>query len=251
MAQTSGVTITANICIKGTLTVKIDDEITQLTQSQQDLLAKDRERWQHMGKGAHLDDWLAYGPGLMLRRQIAQRIAHVNRPEGKGYNAAFGALLEQDGLHTMDKASISAVLWLHDPEHLQILQEIRATMTIGDRARFNSPITARQRVKKFLDVRAAAAKAREEGREAEPEETIRNSPTARLKNQIAEQTREIEHLKERLAAAEARDGSFFDLRLDKIDTIASVILNRITPGRAEEIARALLRLLKAQKTPVG
>jgi len=38
-----------------------------------------------MGSGAHLDDWLAYGPGLLIRRRLAMRIAYVNRPEGKGY----------------------------------------------------------------------------------------------------------------------------------------------------------------------
>ena len=74
---------------------------------------------------------------------------------------------------------------------------------------------------------------------------------ARLKDQNAELTREIEHLKERLAAAEQRDGSLFDLRRDKIDDIAAVIMKNATPGRVEGLVRTLQRRLKELKTPVG
>ena len=58
---------------------------TDLTVSERQVLDDDRERWRRMGSGAHLDDWLAYGPGLLIRRRLAMRIAYVNRPEGKGY----------------------------------------------------------------------------------------------------------------------------------------------------------------------
>ena len=70
-----------------------------------------------MGAGGHLDDWLAYQPGLMIRRRLAMRMAFTNKPEGKGYAQAFAELMKADGLHTMDKTSITAVLWLgDDPE---------------------------------------------------------------------------------------------------------------------------------------
>ena len=149
--------------------MKIDIERQQLTQSELAVLAQDRDRWQRMGAGAHLDDWLAYAPGLMLRRRMAMRIAYVNAPEGKGYAQAFGALMQADGLHTMDRQSITAVLWLNDePGRVTILREIRETMTVGERARLNSPISARQRVEKIL-------KAREGGTEA----ATRNSRSGR------------------------------------------------------------------------
>ena len=232
--------------------MKIENERSNLNQSEQNVLAEDRERWKRMGAGAHLDEWLAYAPGFMLRRRMAMRMAHVNRPEGRGYAQAFAALMEADGLHTMDKASVTAVLWLNDePERLSILREIRDTMTVGERARLNSPISARQRVEKRLKIRKAAAEAREEGREGEPEETVRTSPMARVKDQNVELTREIEHLKERLAAAEQRDGSLFDLRRDKIDDIVSAIIGNASPSRAEAIARKLLIRIKERKTPVG
>src|SRR5262249_51497211 len=74
----------------------------ELTSSEQTVLTADSERWQRMGAGAHLDDWLAYGEGLMIRRRLAMKIAYTNKPEGKGYVTAFKQLMECDGLHTMD-----------------------------------------------------------------------------------------------------------------------------------------------------
>jgi hypothetical protein len=224
-----------------TIAMKIEEERQQLTQSEQNVLAQDRERWARMGAGCHLDDWLAYAAGLMLRRRMAMHMAFVNTPEGKGYAKAFCALMEADGLHTMDKQSISAVLWLNDnPEHVTILREIRETMTVGERSRLNSPISARQRVEKVL-------KARNGGTEA----SVRTSPLARQAAVVNEQARDIEHLKERLAAAEARDGSLFDLRKDSIKDIAATIIANVTPGRAEGIAREILHQFKSKKTPAG
>jgi hypothetical protein len=136
---------------KGTLAMQIDTiKQNELTASERTVLAEDRERWKRMGAGAHLDDWLAYGNGLMIRRRMAMRIAYVNRPEGRGYATTFAELMKHDGLDGMDKTSISCVLWLHDePERLTILREIRDTMKVGERARLNSPISARQRVEKL------------------------------------------------------------------------------------------------------
>ncbi len=77
---------------------------TELTASERDVLAQDRERWSRLGAGAHLDDWLSFGPGLMIRRRLAMRIAHTNKPEGRGYVT------------------------------VTVLREIREGMKIGDRA---------------------------------------------------------------------------------------------------------------------
>jgi hypothetical protein len=128
---------------------------SELTAEQRGVLALDRERWQRMGRGAHLDDWQAFAPGQLIRRAQAMVIAGTNEPKGRAYNKAIAALLERDGLGTMDRPSLTAVLWLHaNPEHLVILNEIISTMTEGERSRLNSPITARQRVQKVLKKRA-------------------------------------------------------------------------------------------------
>jgi hypothetical protein len=78
-----------------------------------------------------------------------------------------------------------------------------------------------------------------------------DSPVSRLKTKNTDQSHEIEHLKERLAAAEARDGSLFDLRRDTVKDIVTAILAHINPSRAEDIAREILARLKAKKMPAG
>jgi len=55
---------------------------------------------------------------------------------------------------------------------------------------------------------------------------------------------------EKPAAAEARDGSLFDLRRDSVDAVADTIGGSITAGRAEKLARGILSRLKAAK-PAG
>jgi len=210
---------------------------TELTASERDVLAQDRERWSRLGAGAHLDDWLSFGPGLMIRRRLAMRIAHTNKPEGRGYVTAMNQILKHDGLDGMDKTSMTAVLWLHDEAgRLTVLREIREGMKIGDRARLNSPITARQRVEKLLKARATGT-----------EESVRQSPMSNLKRQVAEKDREIAQLRDKLAKAEARDGSRFDLNRDSAEDIGRVIVGSIGESKARKIAKEIEEGLKAKR----
>jgi hypothetical protein len=91
-----------------------DIKATELVQGERDTLREDALRWPRMGAGSHLDDWLAYVPGLRIRRRLAMKLAHVNKPEGRGYPQYFGMLMQADGLDHMDKTSISALLWLDE-----------------------------------------------------------------------------------------------------------------------------------------
>ena len=144
-----------------------DIKQSELTASEREVLTNDRTRWERMGAGAHLDEWLAYGPGLMIRRRLAMRLAFVDRPEGQGYTAAMSQLLEADGIQTKDKtamAAFTAVQWLHDePERLVILREIREAMKPGQHSQLNNPISARQRVHKILAARASGTEERVKG----------------------------------------------------------------------------------------
>jgi hypothetical protein len=172
------------------------------------------------------------------------RLAHTNKPEGRGYNIEFGRLMLHDGLNWKDgtvKNSMGAVLWLNDdPERLIILREIRESMTPGERARLNSPISARQRVEKVIKARGGGA-----------EETVRFSPVSNLKREIAEKDRAIAHLEERLAAAEARDGSLFDLKRDSADEIVRAVLANVSEYKARTIANGILSSIKGKARPAG
>jgi hypothetical protein len=225
---------------KGSLAMQVEDiKQTDLTQSERDVLKDDATRWRRMGGGGHLDDWLDYQRGLMIRRTLAMKLAHTNRPEGKAYTQAFAQLMKADGLDTMDKTSISAVLWLgDDPERMRVLRELREAMTPGQRSRLNSPISARQRVEQIT-----------KAREAGTEETVRSSPVALLKNRITEQARKIAELEQQLA--KATDGSLFDLKRDSTDDIATAIVSNISESKAKGLAAALTARLKKQRKPAG
>jgi hypothetical protein len=55
---------------------------SELAESERQTLVADRERWKSLGTGRHLDDYLQFITGLMIRRRLAMRMAHTNRPIG-------------------------------------------------------------------------------------------------------------------------------------------------------------------------
>ena len=210
-------------------------EQTELTASERNVLADDRERFKRLGAGAHLDDWLAFIPGLRIRRHLAMKLNHVNRPQGRGYVETFAQIMEHDGLGGMDKTSVSALLWLDDePERLSILREIRESMSVGQRARLNSPISARQRVEKVLKARVRGT-----------EERVKESPVIPLKRKIAELERDLAEARAKLARRD--DGSLFDLKADTVENIADIIAANIHEGKAIALTKAIPEAIKERK----
>jgi hypothetical protein len=224
-----------------TIAMTIDDaKQSELTQGERDVLKADTERWQRMGGGAHLDEWLAYYPGLAIRRRLAMKLAHSNRPEGRAYVEAYSQMMRNDGFDTEDKTAMTAftaVLWLNDqPERAAMLREIRNAMTPGQRSRLNSPISARQRVENALKARAGGT-----------EEKLKGSPLALLKQRVVE-------LERALAEAQARrdGGSLFDLRNDTAAEIGRVVAATISESKAEAIFKASRQHYKQKKQkPAG
>ena len=154
---------------------------TELPEEDREVLAEDKERWHLMGAGQHLSDWLAYAPGLRIRRKLAMRVNFTNKPEGRGYTETYGQLLRLAGFDIKDKrlmTTLTAIAWLdEDLERMTIMREILDAMTSGERSRLNSPISARQRVEHVLKARAG-----------DTEEKPRNSPVAILKQKNLELT---------------------------------------------------------------
>jgi hypothetical protein len=75
----------------------------------------------------------------------------------------------------------------------------------------------------LADISPPAGRENPEGSRSRPGSAVKTSPLARQAALVAEEAREIEHLKEQLAAAEARDGSLFDLKRDSADHIGDTI----------------------------
>jgi hypothetical protein len=227
--------------MEASIAMIIDDiKLKDLTQSEREVLKEDGKRWHRMGAGGHLDDWLAYYPGLAIRRRLAMRMAFVNKPEGRGYAIAFAELMKADDLSDdATKTSFTAVLWLgDDPERTRILREMREAMSPGERSRLNSPISARQRVEKAL-------KARAEG----TEETVKASPVAQWKEKVVKLEEENAALQAKLAKHD--DGLLFDLKRDKADDIAVSIVNSVSENKARAIAASITGWFKTKQKPAG
>jgi hypothetical protein len=106
----------------------------------------------------------------LIRRRLAKNIAglaETDPAKGHRYSRAFKQQMEMDGLYDRTtksdvmKSTFTAVLWFYDDEKLEerrreILEEIRRNMTPGQHARFNSPISAQQRVLDELRTRGLA-----------------------------------------------------------------------------------------------
>jgi hypothetical protein len=219
---------------------------TELTASERGVLEEDRKRWKHIGEGAHLDEWLAFGPGLDICRRLAMKLAHTNRPEGRGYTTAMAQVLRHYGMAWSDpivKSSMTAVLWLNDdPERMTILRDIREAMTPGQRSRLNSPISARKRIEAELKARRAP--------DAEPEEARRTAPLALMKARNAELERKLAHVEEQLASAET--GSLFDLKHDTAAAIGQVVVNTVSEHKAKAIMAAIKEgLATKRQRPAG
>jgi hypothetical protein len=187
----------------------------------------------------------------MIRRRLAMRLAFVNRPEGRGFVEAYAALMINSGIYTDIKGmskeeakkehskriAFTAVSWLYDkPERLEILRKIRDSMTPGERARLNNPISARQRVEKVI-------KARERGPEAEAEE--KDSPLAKAKRRVAELERDLAEAQAKLARKD--DGSLFDLRADRVEDMAATVAANMSEPRAMGFSKAIAEAVKARK----
>jgi hypothetical protein len=218
------------IASKGPIAMTIQEiKQAELNVGERDVLERDKERWQRLGAGAHLDEWLEFYPGLAIRRRLAMRIAFTNKPEGKGYSTALSQLYADDGFNIDDKSMMKAftdVLWLgDDPGRVTVLREIRETMTPGQRSRLNSPISARQRVEAVLKARASGK-----------EEKLKGSPVTLLKQRIVELERELATTREKLAGKD--DGSLFDLRNDSAADIGRALADTVSEGKADAIFKA-------------
>jgi hypothetical protein len=221
-----------------TIAVTLDRiEQTELTASERDVLAQAGETSKRLGAGAHLDEWLSLTPAVRIIRHLAMKLNHVNRPEGRGYAESFGQLMQRHGLDKFDKTTITALLWLDDdPQRMTILREIRESMSPGERARLNSPISARQRVEKVLKARASGT-----------EEKQKDSPVKLLKDEIARLKRELAEAQAKLA----HDGSPFDLKRDSADAIGAVFPNHIPESKFDQIVKTAKQRYrdKRRKTP--
>lgn len=97
------------------------------------------EAWRRLKKDRNWGDWIKVGEGLRLWRDEAMRAAGTNRPEGKGYNQAFGDRLTKYKLDDMDKGDRSRLFAVMD--NLPAIEAWRQGLPLKDRLKLNHPST--------------------------------------------------------------------------------------------------------------
>jgi hypothetical protein len=108
---------------------------------------RDRVARQGMQAGARLKkgkswtDWLQVGEALQVGREWAMNQAGTNKPEGKGYNTAFGEWLVKYKLDDMDKGDRSRLFSVMD--NLPAIEEWRQQLTLTQKLALNHPQAVR------------------------------------------------------------------------------------------------------------
>jgi hypothetical protein len=180
------------------------------------------------------DNWVTMGRGLQLLRKKADLLGTRN---------AFNDLRDQHGLGNrfFNKTQVSKLL--RAMENLEAVEKWRATLTEKDRIRWASPDAIIRHCPVFNPPPAADA-ARKPSAYAKLEQT--NDDLARELDAAKAHIAELE-------AAQPDQGSLFnlDLKNDKPDIIAEAIIGNVDLGRAEKIARAILKAVKAKSQKPG
>jgi hypothetical protein len=209
---------------------QLDDGLSPLNPSAVDEIVR---RGQHAMERRRrgFDDWLDIAEALQVGRVEAMRAAQTNEPKGKRYETVMGEWLLAQSFHAIDKSTRNRLL-----ECLQqraAIEKWRATLTEGERFRFNHPDSVLPKWK-------AAAVA------PDPNAPRKISAVARLKKVNIE-------LQEKLLRAEhelSLGGGDLWTPDDVPEDIAAVMLVKLSPAKAERVARAILKKRNNKKSSI-
>jgi hypothetical protein len=195
----------------------LDEERTTIRRAEENLMTERQifERWVDIGRGFYT-------------MQVAtMRLAHTNRPIGKAYNAAY-KLIEKPvpELTRVDPAIRTDAMWLF--ENAERVMAWRATLSQSQRDLWNNPRTLRRHFEKAT--RAAP---------------LAETALRQTKNDvIAAQEERIDELEQRRSKV---PGDQFNLKTDSPRSIARVLIEEMTLGRAEMLAAELARQVRSIK----
>jgi hypothetical protein len=214
--------------VEAPVVVEDDDRLSQTTDPDQATIRCGQEAWHRLKKGSTFEDWKQVGAAHVLGRTEAMREAHVNKPEGRNYNAAFGRWQKQCGFADLDKAARSRLFEMMD--HLAEIEDWRATLTVTQQLDLNHPTAVVRRWK------AATAKPKQE-------DEHKVSPAQKLKDSVAALQEENDRMKREIE----RGGGDLWTPEDRPRDIAKIILAKLTKAKAEKVAREILAALKEAK----
>jgi len=108
------------------------------------------EAWKRLKKCKDYNDWIKVGEAHLCGREWAMNQAQTNKPEGKGYNFAFGEWLQRYKVDDMDKGDRSRLFQMMDA--LPMIEEWRRTLTLTERLKLNHPNAVLRKFKAAFEV---------------------------------------------------------------------------------------------------
>jgi hypothetical protein len=204
----------------------VDIEITESDARKEALAA---EAFQRIRSGQHWSDWMFIADGLLVGRSFAMRRAGTNHPVGRAYNTAFSDwMASRRWARDLDKKDRGDLFWCAD--HRSEIEAWRETLAQNVRSRLNHPTALRRRYEA----------------EHRPERT--DAPKKETKTEAL--VRENEELWAKVKKLERSDpGSLFDLRNDKVEDIARVIAEHMSPSRLKKLQGAIADEIAKMRKP--
>lgn len=195
-----------------------------LTSADAELFERAREAVMRLRKRT-FEDWVTIGHAVARAREIA---------DARGGRQAFKRLLDQQGLAGTvgDKATSTRLLAIM--AELPKVTEWRETLTVRQQVDWSAPTTIFRHCPVFQKPKA-------EGEKPPTRMEEMGASIARLED-------ENMTLKKKLAQS---DGSLFDLRNDAVADIAATIVRTISPSKAGNIARAIVKAIKEKAAHAG
>jgi hypothetical protein len=111
------------------------------TDDTSDPLELGSKAWKRLKDNARdsFEDWVLTGKAVFVGKQHALTKSNKARPGGQRYNKEFSAWLKIHGFDDIDKSDRSKLL--HIVENLDEIEAWRATLSDGERAKYNHPST--------------------------------------------------------------------------------------------------------------
>jgi hypothetical protein len=202
-----------------------DDELTRSTHPEEAVLHRGREAWNRLRTNSTWEDWKAVGKAHVIGQATAMRDAHVNKPKGRSYNAAFSAWARKFGFEGLDKGVRSRLLDVM--KHLVEIDAWLAKLPPAEQLKINHPNTVWRRWKAATAV-------------PDPNAPPRVSPFEKLNDSIRTLQEENDRLK--------RSGGDLWTPEDTPKSIARILVGQLSKSKAEKVAREILAALKEKQS---
>jgi len=189
----------------------------------QEAMARKRRGW---------DDWLAIAEALEAGRTDVLRALHSNVAQGRRFEKAMSGWLIANGFKEINKATRSQSL--DCLRHRVEIEKWRSRLTDSERWKFNHPDTVLRKWKASTAV-------------PDPNASPKVSPAQKLRDSLAA----LQEANDRMCREIERGGGDLWNSDDRPRDIARIVIQQCkSKAKAENVAREILRALKAKKQSV-